>query len=57
MNGALSAWVLEKAWKIDTKVLQKKMFNKTIVQSLEIMQIEQGPSEDISEVGQSGKTE
>jgi len=26
MNGTLWAWVLEKIWKIDTKVLQKREF-------------------------------
>ena len=26
MNGALWTWVLEKTWKIDTKVLRKKDF-------------------------------
>jgi len=28
MNGVLWAWVLEIAWKIDMKVLQKKEFDK-----------------------------
>jgi hypothetical protein len=28
MNGALWAWVLEKTWKIDTKVLQKKELDR-----------------------------
>ena len=28
MNGSLWAWVLEKAWKIDMKVLQKKEFDR-----------------------------
>jgi len=28
MNAVLWAWVLEKAWKIDKKVLQKKEFDR-----------------------------
>jgi len=28
MNGVLWAWVLERAWKIDMKVLRKKEFDR-----------------------------
>jgi len=29
MNGAFWVWALEKAWKIDRKVLQKKEFDRS----------------------------
>jgi len=28
MNGALWTWILEEGWKIDTKVVQKKEFDR-----------------------------
>ena len=48
------AWVLEKAWKIYTKVLQQSLIGNGVWKWCEI---EQWGSEEISEVGQNRKTE
>ena len=52
-RGALWTWVLKKAWKIDMKVLPKKEFDRQWCRVWKWCEIEQGASEEISEVGQN----
>jgi len=49
--------VLEKAWKLNRKVLRKKEFNRQWYRVLKWCEFEQGTNEEISGVAQNGKTE
>ena len=53
---AFWAWVLEKVWKIDTKVLRKKQSANQRCGVWKWSEIEQGANQVISRVGKNGKT-